>query len=185
MCRCQKEQSATIKHVHSKVSTSKHWARRHDTNGWCRAIIFHAGLVLGFQIFARAAVDHDVEVAFQGARELLKAIGVASPQAAIYFDILTSLNNAIRVRRGRVSSRGRSSYVCKIFTFDKPEEEIHEFNGAHCTPSDPSLSNQMLQMEDIMTGYSIGQTVNIGSGEVLLDWDSLDISQWDNFPYIT
>lgn len=149
----------------------------------CRAIIFPAGLVLGFEVFAKRTVDYGIESAFNGARELLDFLGTKSPQAALYHDILTSLSAAITEYRQRAvsSSKGKSSYVSKIFNFegsqtDRPGSDIDSQADAG-----PALA----QMDDILASWSFGQNtpVAVGSGEMFLDWDSLDISQWDSFPY--
>lgn len=156
-----------------------------DSDVCPRAIIFLAGLVLGFEVFAKSTVDFGIESGFHGSRDLLSFLGVKSPQAALYYDILTSLGNAISEYRKRALGNGKSSYVSKIFNFGQGQtggrssEAEQQVDGTGST-----LAEQRSQMDDILAGWSYGQNTPVGSGEMFLDWDSLDISQWDSFPYI-
>ncbi|KAI6781173.1 GAL4 [Emericellopsis cladophorae] len=149
-----------------------------------KAIIFPAGLVLGFEIFAKGTVDYGIESAFHNARDILSYLGRKSPQAALYHDILTSLANAITEYRQRAVAKGRSSYVSKLFNFDRAQSNAPMGGGEASTTSVLSEG----QMDGIMATLSFGQNTPVGNGEpgdLFMDWDSLDISQWDSFPYLS
>lgn len=142
--------------------------------------------MLGFQIFAKSNVDYGVESAFHEARELLRFFGTKSPQAALYYDILTSLSNSITEYRQRAVTKGRSSYVSKIFNFDGGSNATYPNNAPQETEADASgVDEQRTQMDDLLATLSFGQNTPMGTGDMLFDWDSLDISQWDSFPYAT
>jgi hypothetical protein len=136
-------------------------------------------------------VDYGIESAFHNARELLSYLGRKSPQAALYHDILTSLSNAITDYRQRAVAKGRSSYVSKLFNFDRAQNNAPAAAGAgaaagsEASRSMPGLNEA--QMDSIIATLSFGQNTPTGTGEpgdLFMDWDSLDISQWDNFPYL-
>lgn len=150
-----------------------------------RAIIFPAGLVLGFEIFAKGTVDYGVESAFHGARELLSYLGKKSPQAALYHDILTSLSTAITEHRQRTISKGKSSYVSKIFNFEPPQPASQNKPTDRDDATGSSfIEGQRTQMDEILATWSLGQNTPVDSSEMFLDWDSLEISNWDSFPYV-
>lgn len=144
----------------------------HSLLTFIRALIFPAGLVLGFESFAKRNADYNIETAFHGAREILSFMATQSPQAAHYFEILTSLSNAVTERRGRVASSVRSRYVSRLFSFDSERNIDH-------MPLAPSTDDQSQQMANILPEWSPDD-----GRDVFLDWDSLNISQWDNFPYL-
>jgi hypothetical protein len=131
-------------------------------------------------------VDYGVEAAFQGARDILQFWGAKCPQATLYHDILTSLSNAIREYRQRAVAKGKSPYVSKIFAFDRSQIEASEPGSGRQGGAGPAAldDGQRAQMDDILASWSFGQNTPVGSGEMFLDWDSLDMSQWDSFPYV-
>ncbi|CAG9942301.1 unnamed protein product [Clonostachys rosea f. rosea IK726] len=147
------------------------------------SIIFPAGLVLGFQIFAKDVVDYGIESAFHGARELLNFLGAKSSQATLYYDILTSLSNVINERREKSSTKSRTAYVSKLFNFERqqPEGQARDANRA----AQSSEDQQPVQMNDLFATCSLGNNTPLESGDMFLDWDSLDISLWESFPYLT
>lgn len=49
----------------------------------------------------------------------------------------------------------------------------------------PGADEPRTQMDDLLATLSFGQNTPMGAGDMLFDWDSLDISQWDSFPYAT
>ncbi|KAK4071700.1 transcriptional regulator family: Fungal Specific TF [Trichoderma aggressivum f. europaeum] len=63
-----------------------------------KALIFAAGLILGFDMFAKRELDYEVEVAFRSAKDVLDFLGIQSPQASHYSEILGLLSNAITKR---------------------------------------------------------------------------------------
>ncbi|KAM5359830.1 hypothetical protein ACJZ2D_014172 [Fusarium nematophilum] len=148
-----------------------------------KALVFAAGLVLGFEIFAKPPVDSDIEMAFQGAKEVLKHLATQSPQAAHYWEILTSLSSAISKRRASEASAGRSRYVSKIFSLDASassgESRGAEAQWPQATPNDAQF---LLRMDDEAT--SNWPLPQLEGGDLCLDWESLNISQWDSFPFL-
>ncbi|KAF4121919.1 GAL4 [Geosmithia morbida] len=162
-----------------------------------KATIFLAGLVLGFEVFAKAAVDFGIGSAFYEARDLLGCLGVKSPQAALYHDILTSLASDINRYHQRSSfNGGRSTYVHKLFQFSSRKDGTGGNAVGTSSPwqsggggKDDEISvpltddSHRVIMDDVMAGWSQGQDAPGASSEILLDWDSLDISQWENFAY--
>ncbi|KAH6609109.1 hypothetical protein Trco_002455 [Trichoderma cornu-damae] len=145
-----------------------------------RALIFAAGLILGFDLFAKRELDYEVEVAFRSARDVLDFLGLQSPQAAHYSEILSLLSNAIMKQRMKLSSRPRSKYVGKLLSFSK-EGGLSQDNDGEVL----SLNNTGLPSGDI-GGVWIAdlpaQPMEM-EGDVLRGWDGLDLSQWDNFPF--
>lgn len=149
-----------------------------------RALVFAAGLVLGFEIFAKTSVEHERETAFHGASDVLRYLSTQSPQAKHYLDILTSLSNAAVRRRSSQSSAGRSRYVSRIFSLssssdvEKPsyEDDSIWVQGDFIDP----LNTR--EGDEAMTGLSFPP---LEGNELGLDWDSLDISQWDSFPFLS
>ncbi|PHH90214.1 hypothetical protein CDD83_4219 [Cordyceps sp. RAO-2017] len=152
-----------------------------------KALVFAAGLVLGFEIFAKRSVDHAIESAFSGARDLLNFFATQSPQAAHYHDILTLLANAVAKQRETSASRGRSRYVSKIFTLGRgdeaPERQAErELEGQPPSPTGfapiaPELGGD---------GWLCGSATPADDGDdMLFGWDSLEISHWDSFPFVT
>lgn len=145
-----------------------------------RALLFAAGLILGFEIFTKRTVDHEIETAFAGTTEVLSFLATQSPQAAHYLDILTSLSNAALKRR---ASTRKNRYVSRIFSVGSATAEAPQ------QLLEPQSWEESLFLDDLgqapMTGeemesWSLGQ---LGGEGLSLDWDSLNISQWDSFPF--
>ncbi|KAF4974589.1 hypothetical protein FZEAL_8516 [Fusarium zealandicum] len=148
-----------------------------------KALIFAAGLVLGLEIFAKQSVDSDIETAFQGAKEVLSHLSRQSPQAAHYLEILTTLSSAIAKRHSRERSAGRSRYVSRIFSLDLSADPAghpnqQESRWPDLVPND----SQFLPGPDETQDWAFPQ---LEGGDLCLDWDSLSISQWDNFPFLS
>lgn len=153
-----------------------------------RALVFAAGLVLGFEIFAKQCVGHNVESAFVGARDVLHFLAAQSPQAAHYYDILTLLSNAIAERRQHVSATGRTRYVSRLLTLRGPEEasasrdtEISHQNCLSCSRTAVAAAAP----EEHGSWLTANRAPPDTDQDVFLGWDSLDLSQWDNFPFVT
>ncbi|GKZ96455.1 hypothetical protein AnigIFM59636_010705 [Aspergillus niger] len=84
------------------------------------AWIFGAGLILGFSKFA-AEPRRDIESLFNSSLHLLDDIGRTSPQAQLYHQILTSLNDAVAKFRNRVAGevyRTVQDYMDQILMID-------------------------------------------------------------------
>lgn len=158
----------------------------------CRALVFAAGLVLGVEDFAQENVSLEVEQAFQSAKEVLAYFSTQSPQAAHYLDILTSLSTAIATRRSRSKSTGPSHYVSKLFNLSP------SFSVGPATTQGPKFEWSALGMGD---EAAAGRgAISAGSRPTApeawpqtdaefpnfdIDWQSLNISQWDSFPFLS
>lgn len=64
-----------------------------------RPVLFEAGLILGFVIAVRLEGPTHVEDAFRKARKLLKFLAKTSSLAREFYDMLTSLLEAVNIRR--------------------------------------------------------------------------------------
>ncbi|KAL7939335.1 hypothetical protein V8C35DRAFT_286358 [Trichoderma chlorosporum] len=148
-----------------------------------KALIFAAGLILGFDMFAKRELDYEVEVNFRSAKDVLDFLGIQSPQAAHYSEILSLLSNAITKRRMKLSSRARSRYVGKLVSFSEGDPNQGNTNN----------DEEVFSMNST-GGLPIGEIGGIWStdlpaqsqemdGDMLRGWDNLDLSQWDNFPF--
>lgn len=140
--------------------------------------MFAAGLILGFEIFTKRSIDHEIEAAFAGTTDVLGFLAASSPQAAHYLDILTSLANAAQKRK---ASTRKNRYVSRIFSVGSATAEPPQL-------TEPQSWEESLFLEDLppLQGEGMEGWTGLGpmSGEGLsLDWDSLNISQWDNFPF--
>ncbi|KAL3249933.1 hypothetical protein ABHI18_011415 [Aspergillus niger] len=85
-----------------------------------KAWIFGAGLILGFSKFA-AEPRRDIESLFNSSLHLLDDIGRTSPQAQLYHQILTSLNDAVAKFRNRVAGevyRTVQDYMDQVLMID-------------------------------------------------------------------
>ncbi|KAL6922921.1 hypothetical protein FSST1_000195 [Fusarium sambucinum] len=147
-----------------------------------KALVFASGLILGLQIFAKHPAESDIVDAFQSAKRVLKHLSTQSPQAAHYLDILTTLSGAIDKRRSSESSTGRSRYVsklCSLYSQASREEpivaEAFPFVYAHSVA------------EDIVVDDAIQDWVSQEpeGGDFSLDWESLDVSLWDTYPFLS
>lgn len=145
--------------------------------------MFAAGLVLGFDLFAKGSADHDVESAFGGARDVLSFLATSSPQAAHYHEILTLLAKAISQQRERFASKARSGYVSKILTLhcsDATDRDA-EADEQETMPSADVAPSAMEQWDSWLRG---NRTPLEQSEEVIPGWDTLEIAHWDSFPFV-
>lgn len=154
--------------------------------------MFPAGLILGFEIFAGGPVGYGIETAFHDSKEVLQYLAPLSPQAAHYVEILNSLSNAIRRHRARPGDGGRRQYVSKLFSFDSsaqlqqppqhPPDDQGDGEGAAPAWSEDAagfLDSSSAAGNDVWS-MALRQ---LEPGDLVLDWESLNISQWDNFPF--
>ncbi|KAJ4015469.1 hypothetical protein NW752_006931 [Fusarium irregulare] len=145
-----------------------------------KALVFASGLVLGLEIFAKYPVESDINNAFEGAKQVLKHLSTQSPQAAHYLDILTTLSGAIDKRRSTESSTGRSRYVSKLFSLDAPEssQDVHESldNMFPLTDVQPGV------VDDAMQDWVFQEP---DGGDFSLDWETLNVSLWDTYPFLS
>lgn len=89
----------------------------------------------------------------------------------------------INERREKSSTKSRTAYVSKLFNFERhqPEGQARDANRA----AQPSEEQQPVQMNDLFATCSLGNNTPLESGDMFLDWDSLDISLWESFPYLS
>lgn len=136
-------------------------------------------------MFAKRELDYEVEVAFRSAKDVLDFLGIQSPQASHYSEILGLLSNAITKRRMKLSSRPRSRYVGKLVSFSDRGE-----SGQDNIITD----NETLPLNTGGLSVSVGEIGGVWSADLpaqssemdedmLRGWDSLDLSQWDSFPF--
>ncbi|EJP70997.1 Zn(II)2Cys6 transcription factor [Beauveria bassiana ARSEF 2860] len=136
-----------------------------------KALVFAAGLILGFDMFAKRELDFEIESAFAGAREILDFIAEQSSQAAHYAEILGLLSSAIAEQRRKTASQGRSKLVSRLFS-SSGDDATAQGDDVSFRPSEGH--------------WLLGQPPTL-SAELESDFieglDVLDLSQWDNFPF--
>lgn len=138
-------------------------------------------------MFAKKELDYEVEVAFRSAKDVLDYLGIQSPQASHYSEILGLLSNAIMKRRMELSSRPRSRYVGKLLSLNR-EADIGQGDGAaneEALAPDGYASGTSITTRDIdeVWGAEISNQTAELDGDVLRGWDGLELSQWDSFPF--
>ena len=152
-----------------------------------KALVFAAGLVLGFESFAKSTPDHEVEHALEAAKRILAFLALRSPQASHYLDILNSLSTAIAKRRQSLEPKRGNRYVTKLFASPNlPQASIAK------DPPNSNSTTQTVMLDDPMTaafGTSSFQQMpsanNQFDADLFIDWETINISQWDNFPFST
>ncbi|KAF5501750.1 Filamentous growth regulator 27 [Colletotrichum siamense] len=163
-----------------------------------KALVFAAGLVLGVENFAKSAIDIETDRAFQGAIDVLAFLAAQSHQAAHYLEILTSLSNAISERRAKPAPVGGSRYVSKLFSLDPPcpaSSGSNMFSQRH-QGEDETGFWPLIRFEQGAVGESGISGGGLGAGDpgswpevqlddddLSIDWESLNIFQWDSFPF--
>lgn len=87
-----------------------------------RAWIFAAGLVLGFCLLSGDKSNSQARDAFNGSRRVLAWLGRLSPQAAQYYEILSSFSDAIetyQAKLAREQQRSKVPLVERILSLDR------------------------------------------------------------------
>lgn len=88
--------------------------------------MFAAGLLLGFSLFAQHSDSaNETEAAFHQARAVLRKLAELSLQAGHYYEILTSLSDAIVSFQRKVADERKqmmSQYLDQIFTANAHDE---------------------------------------------------------------
>lgn len=151
-----------------------------------RAFVFAAALILGFSMFSQREVDPGLEETFHGAVDILRMLSRQSAQAAHYFEILTTLGNAISEQRQRLVSQRRQSsqYVSKLFSLN-PTSPAADVNpnplptGQGLSPVSTHASN-VYQWAQGDTGVITPDVESLFSG-----WEGMDLPLWDSFPFLT
>lgn len=137
-------------------------------------------------MFAKRELDYEVEVAFRSAKDVLDFLGIQSPQASHYSEILGLLSNAITKRRMKLSSRPRSRYVGKLVSFsdggDSSQDNITNDNETLPLNNTGGLSVSVGEIGGVWSTDLPAQSTEMDE-DMLRGWDSLDLSQWDSFPF--
>ncbi|KAM0742903.1 hypothetical protein ACQRIT_003080 [Beauveria bassiana] len=151
-----------------------------------KALVFAAGLILGFDMFAKRELDFEIENAFAGAREILDFIAEQSSQAAHYAEILGLLSSAIAEQRRKTASQGRSKLVSRLFS-SSGDDATTQSDGVSFRPSEGASQPAGDRMLPDGTGHwLLGQPLTLSAeleSDFIEGWDVLDLSQWDNFPF--
>ncbi|KAM3465735.1 hypothetical protein NHJ6243_001407 [Beauveria neobassiana] len=150
------------------------------------ALVFAAGLILGFDMFAKRELDVEIESAFAGAREILDFIAEQSSQAAHYAEILGLLSSAIAEQRRKTASQGRSKLVSRLFS-SSGDDATAQGDDVSFRPSEGASQPAGDRMLPDGTGHwLLGQPPTLSAeleSDFIEGWDVLDLSQWDNFPF--
>lgn len=140
-------------------------------------MIFAAGLILGFSIFAEGEVRHGVEEAFTSTRTVLQVLAGQSPQAELYYDILTEMSDAITKYRQQLASERRRStgqYVTQIFTIKT------------APASSTQIMSPLSPDADTLAASDVEPEILGNATELELEWDQMDfglglnLGIWDN-----
>lgn len=163
--------------------------------------MFAAGLLLGFSVFAQqhGGAANEAEAAFHQARAVLQKLSALSLQAAHYYEILTSLSDAIALYQRKLSNAQKeitSQYLDQIFT-----SSTNDTSGGTTLPVnnlDPSLdipanADGMLNttnsfdpngtsLDNMITG-NYGMMISEGfpwpADDFAFDWNTYEPS-WEN-----
>lgn len=144
-------------------------------------------------MFANREIDFEIEVAFAGARKLLKMLSLQSAQAAHYFEILVLLSDVITEQRQKLASqtnRNRSGYVGRIFSLHgqrpsveaTPETNLSELSMASTFAGSGLVGDTWMPNSDNYVHLQIRPELD---EEGFLGWNSLDLQRWDSFPFMT
>ncbi|OAA45957.1 Fungal specific transcription factor [Beauveria brongniartii RCEF 3172] len=151
-----------------------------------KALVFAAGLILGFDMFAKRELDFEIENAFAGAKEILDFIAEQSSQAAYYAEILGLLSSAIAEQRRKTASQGRSKLVSRLFSFGGDDATTQSDDVPFRSSEGASLPAGDRMLPDGTGHWLLGQPPTLSAeleSDFIGGWDVLDLSQWDNFPF--
>ncbi|KAL4891501.1 hypothetical protein BDV59DRAFT_203410 [Aspergillus ambiguus] len=148
-----------------------------------KAFVFAAALVLGFSMFSRKERDSGIEQAFNGALEILHTLAQKSAQASHYYEILTSLKNAITAQRQRLMQyppQNKTRYVSKLFSLNSSRSMPGFQNPVTLSveTDDPSMPTT----PNILDSWSLMDAVSQDS--TFSGWEGLELPLWDSFPFI-
>jgi hypothetical protein len=125
-------------------------------------------------------MDYSTEKVFGDAMELLRFWSGQSVQAAHYLEILTLLSKAIDSQRDGLIP-GRRKYVSRLMSLEGPGPEgssQRSGSGQSYEAASASAQTGNRQIPVAVPRLETGL-----DGELFGGWDSLDLSQWDNFPF--
>ncbi|WPH03956.1 Filamentous growth regulator [Acrodontium crateriforme] len=157
-----------------------------------KALIFAAGLVLGVESFSKLDVKVETEHAFEAAKRVLAFLATRSPQASHYLDILSSLSNAITEQRLRTRMIRTNRYVSRLFptgdlsisSAEAVDGQLHdnhsEMSGISAEAPEQTTRDDPLYTESPSTWANYEQI----DPELFIDWESVNICNWDNFPFL-
>nr|POE72285.1 hypothetical protein CFP56_12161 [Quercus suber] len=141
--------------------------------------LFEAGLVLGFAMSVDATGHSDAEDAYRNARKVLKTLSKTSSLAKEYYDILSSLLQAINMYRRQKAKQGHPQSrhsVGRLLEFDigRPLSQSMDAVGMGTTLSSPeehlygpNPSEFMLPVSDYDGSGNINPGFDYGSEEWL------------------
>lgn len=146
--------------------------------------------MLGLERFANTGVNHEVERAFDGSKQVLGWLAARSPQASHYLDILTSLSNAISEQRSRLEPSRSGRYVSRLFSFGSSAsnsgtqgDRTQDNASWTSTLLDDAAMAAMADLPAISDSPTDWPNVAQIDPELLIDWETVNISHWDNFPF--
>nr|POE74029.1 hypothetical protein CFP56_72333 [Quercus suber] len=140
--------------------------------------LFEAGLVLGFAMSVDATGHSDAEDAYRNARKVLKTLSKTSSLAKEYYDILSSLLQAINMYRRQKAKQGHPQSrhsVGRLLEFDisRPSSRLLDPTGiasALGSPEEPIYghsTNDFMITGDDFDGGNINSEFDYGSEQWL------------------
>jgi hypothetical protein len=146
--------------------------------------------VLGVQNFAKPGINFETERAFEGAKRVLVFLATRSPQASHYLDILNSLSNAIAEQRSRTEQSRANRYVSRLFSFGSSTSNVETFSdrmlddaagmGALLGDSASVAVDELPSLGGSPSRWTSNDQLD---PELFTDWETVNISHWDNFPF--
>lgn len=136
-------------------------------------------------MFAKQDLDYEVHNSFRNARDVLDFLAAQSPQAAHYAEILKLLSRAIKKRKRNTSSKDRGKYVKRILSLESSRSSSDQEDNATCDdfPSVGLAGSTIENPAESWSSYQPGFQEADGGVDLMYGWDSLDLGQWDNFPF--
>lgn len=139
-------------------------------------------------MFTTDRPELDITDAFQGSCSIQKTLSIHSPQAAHYFDILTSLSEAVAARRRQALSqrkRAEKPIVERIMAFQPPQpcsanSEADHGDIIQSSTTLPATVDENLS-EDWLSGIASEFDYQDMMSDPFLNWDNADFLSWDPF----
>lgn len=145
--------------------------------------------MLGVQNFAKPGINFETERAFEGSKRVLAFLAVRSPQANHYLDILNSLSNAISEQRSRTEQGRANRYVSRLFSFGSSASntdilaQMQDDNSRMDALLGDSASIAIDDLPSLGGSPSRWPSNDQIDPELFIDWETVNISHWDNFPF--
>lgn len=145
---------------------------------------------MGVESFAKSSVNQEVERAFESGKRVLSFLAIRSPQASHYLEILTSLSNAIAEQRCRAEPSRASRYVSRLFSLESSTSSA----GAQNDPTKDTMPWTGDLLDEATMAALADSSVFSDSPfrwpnneqidpDLFVDWETVNISHWDNFPF--